>query len=703
MLKQTLRLVLLPAAAAVLVACGGGGGGGTGPSTVDTLTLSGIAATGAAFVGAEVAVTDKTGEIVGKSAPVGNDGKFKVTVSTTTQAPYVLTASRTTANGEVQSLVSVSASTEDSLVNVTPITHLIASRLSPSGDPSKLSTELAASNAVVTNETISQAVGQITTVLEPLLEATGTQTQNLLSENFSVDGTGIDRLLDSIKVSVVPFSPTASNVSVSVKQALAEGEQPPTINFQSNASDLPTLPVINAQLLVENGTAVKVSNLMRNLTACFAVPFEDRVNGVTSSSTLVVTGGAADVKASKCKDLFLGKNPANYLSNGARVGRDVNNIGAFSGLFRRATTNSVFSDGAFEYSTTSGDLIISYKSVTSAGIENTGLIVARKNSSGELELVGNGYQFPGGVAAFHQRRNFISLNQSNYDYHNTGYAINVANINDQDGNPLFNRVVVTSPRNDRVFVLRPNGGISFLTLTKDDNPNASSLSGTLSPTNVVRLRSEYIVEAPAKSHPRIVDNSLVFSSVDWTEKELTDVSDIGAWKFEYYLSSSPGVVASTQYFRTRTRALSIAEIKEKGFASFTRKFIKQISESTELSGTNRGRVVLSGGDKFNFKTVDDGDGWIVEGKQLPPILISTFGRIANNGSFARFNDEVGVSSTDRKGAINCSPQNIADVHCSNGGPGYAAGAAIDSLQLFTRDSKGSEFGSLYGMYPLNLP
>lgn len=86
---------------------------------------------------------------------------------------------------------------------------------------------------------------------------------------------------------------------------------------------------------------------------------------------------------------------------------------------------------------------------------------------------------------------------------------------------------------------------------------------------------------------------------------------------------------------------------------------------------------------------------------MPSILINTFGRIASNGSFVRFNDEAGVSSTDRKGAINCSPQNSADVHCINGGPGYAAGAAINSLNLFTRESKEGEFCNLYGMYSLN--
>ena len=699
MFKQAMKLTLLPAALAVLVACGGGGGGG-GTAQSD-FTLTGVAATGAAFVGATVTVKDSTGEVVGTSESVTDNGEFSVTLKSTTKAPYVLTASRTSANGEVQSLVSVAASAVDSVVNVTPITHLIASRLSPSGDPSKLASEMAAKTATVSVDTVKSAVSEITTILTPLLIATETKNLNLLSEKFAVDGKGLDRLLDSINVSIVPSGNKTSNISISVKQNLTDDQDPPAINFVSDESNLPKLPTISASALVKEGTAVKINKFLAQLTACYAVPFSDRVNGVTSDATLAVVGTWTDVKSPVCRNIFSGGDPVNFVSNGSRVGRDENNIGAFSGLFRKGATNAVFSDGSFEFSTPAGDLVIGYKSRASNGDENHDVLVVREENN-ELKLIGNGYKFPGRVAAFQQRRNFISLNQSNYDYYNTGYAPSVPNLTDKDGNPVFNRVVVTSPRQN-TFVYRPNGGISFLTLAIGDDPQSASLKGKLLPTNVIRLRSEYLVDTPSKSHPREVDTGLFFVNTDWTEEALEKASYIGAWKFEYYLLSKPGEIAATQFFRTRARALSIKEIKARGFAKLTPEFEKQVSDDVEKNPASKdiGRIVLESGDTVEFETSAKGDAWVVGKDQLQPSIISVFGgKSENHGS--RFNDETSVRASDRKGKINCTKQNNNDVHCIKDGPSYAGGWVIDSLQLFARDIKGSEFGSLYGMYPLNI-
>lgn len=67
MFKQTLRLVLLPAAVAVLVACGGGGGAGP-----NTSGISGVAATGSPIANAPVFVKDSTGaEPTGQSLATG--------------------------------------------------------------------------------------------------------------------------------------------------------------------------------------------------------------------------------------------------------------------------------------------------------------------------------------------------------------------------------------------------------------------------------------------------------------------------------------------------------------------------------------------------------------------------------------------------------------------------------------------------------
>ena len=84
MLKQAMKLVLLPAAAAVLVACGGGGGGGGSASTT---VLSGTAATGAPIANAKVYIVDSAGRV-----PAGQDeAAGTALVTTDANGQYALT------------------------------------------------------------------------------------------------------------------------------------------------------------------------------------------------------------------------------------------------------------------------------------------------------------------------------------------------------------------------------------------------------------------------------------------------------------------------------------------------------------------------------------------------------------------------------------------------------------------------------------
>lgn len=86
MLKQAMRLMLLPAAAAVLVACGGGGG-----SNVAT-SISGSAATGAPIANAKVYVVDSAGRV-----PAGQDeAAGTALVTTDANGQYTLTSAMLT-------------------------------------------------------------------------------------------------------------------------------------------------------------------------------------------------------------------------------------------------------------------------------------------------------------------------------------------------------------------------------------------------------------------------------------------------------------------------------------------------------------------------------------------------------------------------------------------------------------------------------
>lgn len=203
---SSLAAALLSAALLTVAGCGGG----STPPTPEppSITLSGVAATGAAFVDAVITVIDSTGAVVGTSEPVGTDGVYAVTLSANAKAPFVLVASRTDANGDTQTLVSVVESATQTTANVTPITTLIASRLSSSGDPTKLDEELAAGTVEITPQAVADTVAEVKAILAPLLAATGTADANPLTDSFTTDGTGYDRLLDSISITIVPASET---------------------------------------------------------------------------------------------------------------------------------------------------------------------------------------------------------------------------------------------------------------------------------------------------------------------------------------------------------------------------------------------------------------------------------------------------------------------------------------------------------------
>ncbi|MGQ3227166.1 MAG: hypothetical protein ACT6UU_24895, partial [Hydrogenophaga sp.] len=215
-----------------LAGCGGGsgvnsgaGGGGTVTAPVG-LTVSGVTATGAAFTGAVITVVDSRGVTVGQSQPVGTNGTYSITLDAAAVAPFVLVANRTDANGATQTLVSVIASASATTANITPITTLIASRLSPSGDPGKLASELAAGNAVISAQAVAATVTEVQAILAPLLTATSTTGFNPLTGTFSTDGTGYDRLLDSVNITFLPASSTTTNIEISVKQEVPDGQQP---------------------------------------------------------------------------------------------------------------------------------------------------------------------------------------------------------------------------------------------------------------------------------------------------------------------------------------------------------------------------------------------------------------------------------------------------------------------------------------------
>lgn len=675
---------LLSAAILTVAGCGGGN---TPPATV---TLTGTAAKGAPFEGAVLAVFDSTGARV-DSAPVtvNANGRFTVTLNAGATAPFVIVATRTSDTGDTETLVSVAASASVTQVNVTPITTLIASRLSDSGDPAKLV------GASLTPAEVLAAVAEVQAILQPLLATTGTAGTDPLTGAFEANGDGYDRLLDSLSISIVPSSATEANIEIAVKST----DNPPPLTFSSSTPSVTPVASVTESSLVQTGTSVKIAEFLSALTACYAVPFEDRVDGVTTGVN-AVTGTAANVKAPACRAVFWGGDPANFKSNGGLVGRNANNVGAFASLFRRGADNVVFSQGSYEFTRGNGDLVVGFKSRARDGSETYDTFVVRlDNEDGKLKLIGNQYDYSGGVTAYQQHRQQLRADQLDYSYRSTGYTVNVDN-RFENGQTIYDRVEVTTPRGS-TLTLRPAAGFSYLNLVR---------GGNLVGTNFVRLRSVFdntpATTAASNASFSALEPGLFFANTDYSEEDIAAIPSQATWTFKYfftpaYLTAHPTVTDGlTQTFKTRARAMTIGELKTRGLA--------QLSD-TDRANIQTESAVDTFGRGINFEGAPDNQvSWTVPSGALQPTQITLFGALFNEQGvrLQGFNDSTTFSSTLREVTLSpCSPSGAGDNHCTDSPVtgSYAAGAYVNSMHLWARDNAGREFASFYAFYKLNIP
>ena len=705
---RPLALALSSAALFTIAGCGSGGdaasGGGApgapaGPAAPVAPTLSGIAASGAAFTDAVITVIDRTGATVGTSEPVGSNGRYSVTLAADAQAPFVLIASRSGAPGEMQTMVSVLESAESTTVNVTPITHLVASRLSPSGDPLKLADAIAAGRSQVSAASVAAAVTEIRQILAPVLAATGTSETDLLKGDFAADGTGYDRLLDSIRVEIIPTDAASSNIEIGIRQTGSDDTTPPpAIQFSSAQSSVASIVAANditassvggapiaSETLVASGTSELIAALLRGLNACYALPTHVRVNLSTTAAT------AANIVAPECRNIFAGNDPANFKNGGARVGGGPNK--PFRGMFFDGGTGTVFSQGNYEYTRPSdGRIVVSYRNR-----HETFDTFTVQSEDGKLKLVGNGYEYPVEVVPSQQLRRHITLGQEAFSYYSTGYNLSVGNVT-QGGASILDRVEVTTPRGN-VLTLRPRPGRSQLVLQYNYLPNPAGSTDAvngLSNTGELRLRSVYVDAAtPANPSPRAKESARLYFANPANFPDDASIESMRAqsvWTFRYYLAADPATLAATQTFRTRTRPLSIRELRHQGLMALDEATLTRLRAASNPPGT-----VPEGQSLLPASAPLEPFAWTVPDTALPPTSASLFGLLS--GTATPFDDGVRFGSTDRSAQILC-PAGDAQCHPTVNGA-YAENTYMNGISFDSSDATGRSFSMYYSMVRLN--
>lgn len=708
--QSKLKAGLSAAVLLSVAACGGGGGGsggfafpttgsaatatGSGTTTSTDTTgstgsttlakLSGVAATGAAFGGAAITVTDQTGSVVCQTQTDALTGAYSCTLPASTKAPLVIKAAR-----DDHTFYSTTASAAGGTANVTPLTTIVVSQLSPDGNPASLAGAIQTTPDSVTAATIQTQVSELAAALRPLLDALGQGALDLMAGSFAADGTGQDKLLDSISVSVLPTG-TSANIEITVKTVpTADGAAPVSIAFNT-ADTTPTLPTISASDVASTPVPTVVAALFDRLTACYALPLTQRVDTAVDDNTNAV-GTAANVVAPACKTLFVGDDPATFFSNGYAVGRDANNAGSFAGLFRQGATGVKFDRGNVEFARSNGDFVLSYRTVDRFGNGDNDTIIAR-NVGGTLKLTGNNYLYRASVRPYSEDRELI--NTPAFSAYTTGYNVSIDNR--QAGNPsaaIFSKVLVTPPFGPvRTYIPQP--GLSYLVITQDDG---------VTPTagNVFRLSGAYQNAATA-GNPAQKETGIYFISPQYTEAQISALQSQSVWKLEFVLvgGTAGDPANAVQTYRTLSRAQTLNEIRQLSFAQITPALRTELAAETGASGIIAfGAPSQSEPNIIDFSASGNADGWTVPEFALAPTSFTAFGRAPNNG--ARFNDTTGVAASQRKAIINCTPQGGADVHCDDTlGRQYAQGTTVNSFELWARNSRQVEISKKIGVYKL---
>lgn len=104
------------------------------------------------------------------------NGSYIITVPLSAKPPFVVQA---VSADKTLTLVSVVAEEKDTNTNITPVTNLIASGLSPSGGATMLAGELKANPALFAAAALKTKIAEIVSLIQPLMDAIGDSSDPL--------------------------------------------------------------------------------------------------------------------------------------------------------------------------------------------------------------------------------------------------------------------------------------------------------------------------------------------------------------------------------------------------------------------------------------------------------------------------------------------------------------------------------------------
>ncbi len=696
-----------------LAACGGGGGSAVNLET-QPLTVTGIAATGAPMANATLQIYGKDGAaVLATPATISTDGSYSATIPATATGPFVFEVDN--GSEKVYSVLPSKSSTP--VVNVTQISNLIAARLSSTGNPFNLASEIAAASTTVTSTAVTSATTSVMTALQPLATALSLNgTINPLNTTFTANGTGFDRMLDSLDVKIEPKG-TKSQIEVTLKQSVNENQDLPQISFAHDATPA-ALPAVDATKLATSGLTPKIQLLLEKLTSCYADPLSTRI---TSGGTT-----AADIQSQNCKDAFIGGNPAGYKSGGMVVSKTQH----FGGIFTTDAAAGVsFSDPKFFYSVgttvangpTSGDIVFGYRWKDEYGNFNIEKNVGRIDTDGKLKLIGNQYQYDIGVGAYSQRRNYV--NQAASTFNSVGYTFGLScyqlNQFQSAGNKIV-KVNVTSP-GGRKMTFIPNlssGNCNysyFVIAFGKDKTGTATVDGMGDPsfatgTGFVRLQSFYESgDTTATNHPRKLDKNIAFiggfDGTDLTNDEIEAIPQFGTWTFEYYKTKTAGSTpVATQYFKTTARSLTVDGFKKSvKLPAITADLKTNLIANTSCANNSVYCYVKQATGPFVATWTKPTDPGLMPATYMARVYGMKDVSI-NSASWVGFEDSIKFGSSRATASIRCGQgESTVQPYCSGTSPStanFGTNVSIDALDLVSRAPDGTDVSHFHTLKKL---
>ncbi|WP_372658297.1 hypothetical protein [Hydrogenophaga sp.] len=700
------RMAAAVAISCGLLACGGGSGDPARGGSADDVTLSGTAASGAPLAGAAIVVTDALGAEVqvckdstGLSVTCNTqpDGSYTLTIKAGAQAPLVLKA--TPVDGSMTQ-VSMVGEAKTATVNVTPITTLIAAALAASGNPYDLK------GADFNADDLQAAVAEIVAALKPLLDAVGT-TANPLTGVFQADGTGMDKALDVLDVRVVPDG-GSTTVFAEIKLN-GDGAAPASVVITAGGAPVVTnMDKVLPDALPADGLGPMLANLMGRMSACYNLPYNERVDTSTTPHTL---------KALACKSLFVGADPTTWKSNGFVVApSDVANS-SFNGMFSNRDTSGpsgarnelTFDQPVYELTRTggsyNGDVVFTHHWKDRYGNEDWSQQVVR-NEGGVFKLIGNQYDYDISLRPALQRWEFVDAASVGSSYMSTGYNARVGDRHDNTGKSLFDRVEVITPRGTKLS-LWPSPALNRLTFKRANGvPSGSShinlqwayldslaLGGRSSVGPSGKDLGEY---GSGGVYARDAGGQLT----QWSDTDIKAIPNQGRWRFDIFLAGNSGSTPdATQWHTSLTRIYTLGEARSIAWAAFNPTFLDQMRNKIDV---NQGGVPITQSGFIDFQPSKAGDPdayWNVPAGAMAPV----YAGVATAFGGVYFNDGLSVFSKARTARVSCQKIDAADQHCTMHPDGtstgeFAVGNVINNLDLWTRNSRNLELANHYNLY-----